>query len=368
MSLQVKIKKKLSNFVLDVDFEAEDEIFALLGASGCGKSMTLKCIAGIEKPDEGTIVLNKKTLFDSKLKINLPPQKRKVGYLFQDYALFPNMTVLQNIMAGMGKRPQLSLAEEYLRKFHLEDLKNQYPSKISGGQKQRVAMARMLAAEPEVILLDEPFSALDSHLKWNIEQQMRELLGKVNKPTLFVSHNRDEVYRNCTRVGCINQGKMEVAEPVKEFFQNPKTKTAAALSGCKNISNIKVERVSENQIQLQAVDWKCLIFIDKSQIQTEYEQLVNGEIEAIGIRAHYLQPVYDIYEKKDCDIEMDKKVNILKISNPQIIEDSFEWTVMFKANSDGEWLQWKTPKKQNENLNLPKYFKINQSDIIFLRK
>lgn len=163
MALQVKITKKLANFTLDVDFSVEQEIFALLGASGCGKSMTLKCIAGIEQPDEGVIVLNGRTLFDSARKINLPPQKRQIGYMFQDYALFPNMTVLQNVMAGMGRRPSREQAQEYLRQFHIEELEQQYPTRLSGGQKQRVAMARMLAARPEVILLDEPFSALDSH-------------------------------------------------------------------------------------------------------------------------------------------------------------------------------------------------------------
>ena len=153
MALQVKITKKLANFTLDVDFSVEQEIFALLGASGCGKSMTLKCIAGIEQPDEGVIVLNGRTIFDSARKINLPPQKRQIGYMFQDYALFPNMTVLQNVMAGMGRRPSREQAQEYLRQFHIEELEQQYPARLSGGQKQRAAMARMLAARPEVILL-----------------------------------------------------------------------------------------------------------------------------------------------------------------------------------------------------------------------
>ena len=168
--LQVRIKKKLGNFLLDVDFSMDGGIFAILGASGCGKSMTLKCIAGIERPDEGRIVLNDRVLFDSAKRINLPPQKRKVGYMFQDYALFPTMNVVQNIQAGMGRKPDPKKVREYITGFQLGGLEHHMPDQLSGGQKQRVAMARMLAAEPEVLLLDEPFAALDSYLKWKMEQ------------------------------------------------------------------------------------------------------------------------------------------------------------------------------------------------------
>ena len=175
---------------MHMQFRAEQEIFAILGASGCGKSMTLKCIAGIEKPDEGRIVLDGKVLFDSEKKINLPPQKRKVGYMFQDYALFPHMNVVQNIEAGMGKRPDRSRTESLIRQFQLEGLEKKIPGQLSGGQKQRVAMARMLAAEPELILLDEPFSALDTYLKWQLEQEMYKHLKEAGKTVIFVSHNR----------------------------------------------------------------------------------------------------------------------------------------------------------------------------------
>ena len=176
--LQVKIKKKLGNFLLDVDFSMDGGVFAILGASGCGKSMTLKCIAGIERPDEGRIVLNDRVLFDSEKRINLPPQKRKVGYMFQDYALFPNMNVVQNIQAGMGRKPDPKKVREYITGFQLGGLENHMPDQLSGGQKQRVAMARMLASEPEVLLLDEPFAALDSYLKsrcWNFCRRYRSL-------------------------------------------------------------------------------------------------------------------------------------------------------------------------------------------------
>ena len=178
MAIDVEIKKKTGNFCLEVKFCAEEEIFALLGASGCGKSMTLKCIAGIETPDEGHIILNGRVLFDSEKKINIIPQKRKVGYMFQDYALFPNMTVEKNIMAGMGKHPSVEIVQNYIERFQLNGLENRLPAQLSGGQKQRVALARMMAAEPEILLLDEPLSALDSYLKWQMEEELMKIYGK----------------------------------------------------------------------------------------------------------------------------------------------------------------------------------------------
>ena len=191
-----KDQKAISRFPLDVEFQTEEEIFGVLGESGCGKSLTLKCIAGIERPDQGRIVLNGRELFDSKKGINLPARERKVGYLFQEYALFPNMTVEENIAIGIKKEGREEKEDSRLYpEILLEGLEKKHPSSLSGGQKQRVAIARMLAAEPELILLDEPFSAVDSYLKWKLEQMLLEWLEEVQVTTLLVSHNRDEVYR-----------------------------------------------------------------------------------------------------------------------------------------------------------------------------
>jgi len=146
MALQVNIRKKFSGFELNVEFETEAGCMGILGASGCGKSMTLKCVAGIEKPDQGRIVLNGKVLFDSEKGINLPARERRTGYLFQNYALFPTMTVEENlsIVIPGKKRDKLPLVAEQLRRFQLEGLEKRYPSQLSGGQQQRVALARML--------------------------------------------------------------------------------------------------------------------------------------------------------------------------------------------------------------------------------
>ena len=169
VALSVDIRKQLGDFHLEVQFDAGDETLALLGASGCGKSVTLKCVAGILTPDEGRITLDGVTLFDSAARIDLPPQRRHVGYLFQDYALFPNMTVRQNIAAGAKDRGRRrETAEALIRRFRLEDAADRKPRQLSGGQRQRAALARILASEPRAVLLDEPFSALDSYLQYQL--------------------------------------------------------------------------------------------------------------------------------------------------------------------------------------------------------
>lgn len=346
MALKVKIKKKLGAFQLAVAFETENEVFSIMGASGSGKSMTLKCIAGIERPDEGYIILNDAVLFDSERRISLPPQKRKVGYMFQDYALFPNMTVEKNIMSGMGRRPLRHEVKQYVEKFRLNGLENHYPGQLSGGQKQRVALARMLASKPELILLDEPFSALDSYLKWKLEQEMSDVIAETGKPTLFVSHNRDEVYRISKTVSCINHGKMEVIEPVWEFFHNPKTKESAILSGCKNISKVIV--LDSNHIQ--AVDWDCVL---------ECNEIPEGTV-AAGIRAHSFYAVNQ---------ETEPAANQFPVNEYKVLENPFEWDVMFRMSEKGQWIQWKFPKQVNEHVyeEMADMLAVSQDDILLLR-
>lgn len=279
MALEVRIKKQFPDFLLDVEFQTEEEIFGVLGESGCGKSLTLKCIAGIERPDQGRIVLNGRELFDSKKGINLPARERKVGYLFQEYALFPNMTVEENIAIGIKEKKKgekKKKIQDYIQKFFLEGLEKKHPSSLSGGQKQRVAIARMLAAEPELILLDEPFSAVDSYLKWKLEQMLLEWLEEVQVTTLLVSHNRDEVYRLCDRMGIIHKGHMEVCGKKQEIFQNPGTVSAAILTGCKNIARIAT--ITEGRAEI--ADWGVLLPLPDPKIS------MGDVFTHVGIRAH----------------------------------------------------------------------------------
>ena len=214
MTLYVKIFKHLAEFDLNVEFEVDQKAMGLMGASGSGKSMTLKCIAGIETPDYGKIILNNKVLFDSEKKINLPIQKRNVGYLFQNYALFPNMSVKENIACGLKAHKVESIEEKIdsaLKQFHIYELKNRYPNQLSGGQKQRVALARLVAYDPDVLLFDEPFSALDEDLKEGLMKELKPILS-MDKPVIFVSHNKEEVQYLCERKYKIKQGIMEEKE------------------------------------------------------------------------------------------------------------------------------------------------------------
>jgi molybdate transport system ATP-binding protein len=281
MALICKIKKDFGSFCLDVDFETGDEIRALLGASGCGKSMTLRCIAGVVKPDKGLIVLNGITLFDSDQRINLSPQQRKTGFLFQDYALFPNMNVVNNIAVGVHKADRsrkARIVREMISSFQLEGVEHLYPSQLSGGQKQRCALARIMAGQPEILLLDEPFSALDSHLKWQLEQELTTMIEHFGGPVLFVSHNRDEVYRVCESITILNNGKSELTGAKKELFKNPVTRAAALLTGCKNIAPATVQGK-----KVLVKDWGFSFVPDS----------VPESIGYVGIRANYILPAYE---------------------------------------------------------------------------
>ena len=237
MSISVDIEKKLGAFTLRVQFETPGGTMALLGASGCGKSVTLKCIAGIMTPDRGRIVLDGDTLFDSERGIDLTPQQRRVGYLFQQYALFPTMTVAQNIRCGIrgGQRSEKKRqTAELLRRFRLEGLEKKYPAQLSGGQQQRVALARILASEPRAILLDEPFSALDSFLKWNLELELSDLLADFTGSVLWVSHDLGECCRNCGSVCVMENGRSSPVTDMETLLRRPATVGAAQLLGCRN--------------------------------------------------------------------------------------------------------------------------------------
>ncbi len=281
MSVEVNIKKQYPNFTLDVAFSAADETLGFLGASGCGKSLTLRCIAGLATPDEGRIVVNNEVFFDSSRRINLTPQQRKTALLFQDYKLFPNLTVAGNIAAGLSRH--LSKEEVHrrvsmqLERFKLKGYGTRYPARLSGGQKQRVALARMLAAEPGILMLDEPFSALDAHLKSGLEEELIDLFDRFEGTVLYVSHDIDEAFRFCDRIAVVDEGSIVQIAPSSELVSFPQTLASIKISGVKNISAAR--KIDEHHVE--ALDWG---------ITLETTTVVPDRAAWLAVRATYLRP------------------------------------------------------------------------------
>lgn len=309
MSLSLEIQKKLGRFHLQTQIECGNEVLSLLGASGCGKSVTLKCIAGIIRPNSGHIVLDGRELFDGKKGINLPIQKRRVGLLFQNYALFPNMTVLQNVCTGL-KRDGMDEGKvlRIMERFGLTELANSYPSQISGGQQQRTALARLLISGPDILLLDEPFSALDSHLRFRMEAELRELIREFQKTVILVSHNRDEVYRLSDKVAIMKDGGIDVCGSRDAVFGDPKTVNAAILTGCKNVSPVRI--VDEHH--LIATDWGLNLQVSK----------IPEDTRSVGIRMHYIYP--------------GEGENSFRCIVEEEIENPFSYTLMLKKEEEAK--------------------------------
>ncbi|OLP16341.1 molybdenum ABC transporter permease subunit [Leptolyngbya sp. 'hensonii'] len=288
IGLHVEVAKAFASFRLQASFNTAGATLGLLGSSGSGKSVILKCIAGIETPSEGRIVLNGRVLFDSKQKINLPSRDRRIGFLVQNYALFPHMTVAQNIAfglpRGLSKQGIRQRVEAQLVTVQLPGLGDRYPHQLSGGQQQRVALARALASHPEALLLDEPFSALDTHLRSQIEQELVTQLETYAGTTLFVTHNLEEAYRVCQDLLVLEQGRPIAAGSKQDIFEHPGTYGVAQLTGCKNFS--QAIPVAVNQIE--AVDWG---------VRLQLLEPLTSPPDFVGIRAHQLMFVEDTQQE-----------------------------------------------------------------------
>lgn len=347
MSLEVQIRRTLRDFSLETAFTTSDGVLGILGASGCGKSMTLRCIAGVETPDEGRVVLNGRVLFDSAAKINLPPQRRRVGYLFQNYALFPHMTVEENIACALRREKDRTkrgrTISTLVKQFRLEGLEKRYPGQLSGGQQQRVALARILAYEPEALLLDEPFSALDAHLKEKLQLELLELLRGYAGDAVMVTHSRDEAYRLCGRLLIMEHGRPLSEGDTHELFKNPGTLTAARLTGCKNLCPAR--KTGEDLVEVPG--WG---------IRFRVLPPVPDDLSHVGIRAHDFHPAAAGAE------------NAMRIAVRERVESPFEWYVLF-CNADGaegEALWWKY-SKQLAGQEAPEYLSVAPEHILLLR-
>ncbi|MCC6109087.1 MAG: ATP-binding cassette domain-containing protein [Denitrobacterium sp.] len=280
MSLELSIRKHLGSFDLDVDLTAGAGVVGLLGASGCGKTLTMRCIAGIETPDEGRIVVNDRVFFDSEAGVNLSPQERKTALLFQNYMLFPNFTVEGNVGAGIPKSvpadERKHIIDRELHRFDVTAFAKRYPHQLSGGQQQRVALARMLAANPCILMLDEPFSALDSHLKMMLEQNLSSLFDAFDGTIVYVSHDIDEALRFCDSIAVMERGHIVEIDQGREIVDAPHSKAALKLSGCKNVVDVK--RTGDDTVF--SPQWGVTLHIPSG---------VPDGTKALGVRASYLE-------------------------------------------------------------------------------
>lgn len=306
MSMDIDIRKRLGEFELNVSLHTDSRRIGILGVSGAGKSMLLKCIAGIERPDCGEIVIDGRTLYSSKARISLKPQERKAGYMFQSYALFPSMTVEENIAIvlkkGKSKSERAAKTAELVKKFGLGGLERHKPAELSGGQAQRAALARLMASEPRIIMLDEAFSALDSALKERLQSEMLRFMDGYDGIVIDVSHDRDEVYKFCDYTAVMDAGAVSSAAATRELFKNPRTAAAARLTGCRNISAAR----KIDEYRLYAEDWGCELAVNER---------IGEEISAVGIRAHDLLPCPDLSTE-----------NAVSITGARIMEEPFETT------------------------------------------
>ncbi len=326
--LEVCVKKRLEGFYLNVQFFSKNKSVALFAPSGSGKSLTLQAIAGLLKPDEGRIRVIDRVFFDSNEKIFLPPQKRKVGYLFQDYALFPHMTVWENVSYGCRDKKRV---EEVLEMFEIQDIKNRFPGEISGGQRQRVALARALAFEPEILLLDEPFSALHKSLKLELYERLRRILNEFSIPMVLVTHDFDEVVQLTDYVVIMEKGKVRQEGNPKKVLFNPIDEKVAKLLGHRSFLSGKVVSVKKDWVKVRLKDRKGQLL----EAKNFPEDLKEGEDVFVSILpfAVALNPLEDSVKVsaviKDIMKEKDRNVVVLDLGSDVVLHLPFSLSPNF---------------------------------------
>lgn len=251
--LEIQIRVRLNGFTLDVAWSAGGGVSVLFGPSGSGKTLTLQCLAGLVRPDAGRIVVDGRVLFDGGAGIHVPPQDRRLGYVFQGYALFPHLTVRSNIAFGLHGRPREARVQrtgEVIDRLGLVGLEDRYPHELSGGQRQRVALGRALAIEPALLLLDEPLVALDLPARRALRDELRDILTDWSIPTVLVTHDFSEAYHLGDRVVIYDQGRVRQSAPRGELLWRPASEAVARILGFRNVLRGRVAEVSHAGLRI----------------------------------------------------------------------------------------------------------------------
>ena len=329
--LEVSIRKSLPGFTLDVDWSAGDGVAALFGPSGAGKTLTLQCLAGLERPDAGRIVVDGQVLFDSAAGIDVPPQRRRVGYVFQGYALFPHLTVRDNVGFGLRERSRADRArrvDEVLARLGLEPLAERHPRELSGGQRQRVALGRALATDPALLLLDEPLSALDLPLRQALRDELRAILSDWGIAAVLVTHDLGEAYRLGDRIVVYEEGRVIQAAPRAELLWQPSSRAVARIMGIRNLAQGITLKATADRIQFR---WRGQVLEAVNSPTRSYLPAPDSPL------AFYIRPEYVRLIRKDRgQVDGAHHMNLMSGTVVREVDLGTAWTLFLRLDEPGD--------------------------------
>jgi molybdate transport system ATP-binding protein len=328
--IEVALRAALPGFTLDVAWDGGDEVVTLFGPSGAGKSLTLQCLAGLRRPDAGRVVVNGRVFDDTAHRIHLPPQQRRLGYVFQGYALFPHLTVAQNVAFGLRDRPRgerRARTRAVLVRLGLQGLEDRLPRELSGGQQQRVALGRAIAPDPAVLLLDEPLSALDAPLRRQLRDELRALAVELRRTVVLVTHDLDEAYQLGDRLVLYERGRVVQAGPKAEVLGRPRSESVARLIGLRNVVRGTVVKAGPDRIEIA---WRGHTVEAVNSPRAPFAGVPGGPV------AFFVRPEYVRLIRKD-RVGPDPRhhMNLLRGRVVGEVDHGTAWTLLFRVDAPG---------------------------------
>jgi molybdate transport system ATP-binding protein len=328
--IEVALRKALPGFTLDVAWTAGDEVVTLFGPSGAGKSLTLQCLAGLARPDRGRVVVDGRVFDDTARGVHLSPQARRLGYVFQGYALFPHLTVAENVAFGLRDRPRAERrrrTEEVLERLGLRELAGRYPRALSGGEQQRVAVGRALAPDPAVLLLDEPFSALDASLRRQLREQLRAVVVELRRTVVLVTHDVDEAYQLGDRLVLYAGGRVVQAGPKERVLTRPASETAARLLGLRNVVRGQVVTAAPDRVEIA---WRGHTVEAVNSPRAPFQGRPGSPV------AFFVRPEYVRLIRKDrAGPDPRRHTNLLRGRVVGEVDHGTAWTLLFQVDAAG---------------------------------
>jgi molybdate transport system ATP-binding protein len=328
--MQVVLRKAYPGFTLDVAWDAGNEVVALFGPSGAGKSLTLQCLAGLVRPDAGRIVVDGRVFDDSVGGVHLAPQARRLGYVFQGYALFPHLTVAENVGFGLRDRPARERARRtaaVLERLELTALADRRPRDLSGGQQQRVALGRALAPDPEVLLLDEPLSALDAPLRRQLREELGAFLREWGRTVVLVTHDLAEAYELGDRLVLYEGGRLVQVGPKAELLARPANETVARLLGMRNVVRGTVVKATADRVEIA---WRGRTVEAVNSPATPYLAAPGTPVTFV-VRPEHVRLV----RKDRARPDPEHYLNLLRGAIVGEVDRGTAWTLFFRVDAPG---------------------------------